>query len=78
MTQQRAFAASAASHDDEDIAVADSEVDVAHQHETAIRHREVFHDDMRLVVLSPARSACAGGHRRLSRLDTDYIEHDGE
>ena len=51
MAQQRAFSASAAAHDDEDVAVLDGEIDIAHQHEAAIRHREVFHDDVRRGVL---------------------------
>ena len=48
MAQQGAFAASAAAHDDEDVAALDDEVEIAHQDEAAVGHRQVAHDDMRL------------------------------
>src|SRR4029077_15058868 len=47
MTQQRALAASAAAHDDEDVAALHHEIEIAHQHETAVGHRQVAHDDVR-------------------------------
>src|SRR5271167_2553992 len=50
MAQQRTLAASAAAHDDEDVAAPDHEVEIAHQNETAISHRQVSHDDVRLRI----------------------------
>src|SRR5208282_3333993 len=45
VAQQRALAASAAAHDDKDIAAPYDEVEITHKHETAIGHRQVTHDD---------------------------------
>src|SRR6202043_1186594 len=60
MAQQRALAAAATAHDDEDVAAPNNEVEIAHQNETAVRHRQVSHDDVRLragaIPASYARS----------------------
>ncbi len=47
MAQKRALATSAAAHNDEDVAALDHEVEIAHQDETAVGHRQVAHDDVR-------------------------------
>jgi hypothetical protein len=47
MAQQRALAASAAAHDDEDVAALYHEIEIAHQDKTAVSHRQVAHDDVR-------------------------------
>ena len=76
MAQQRALAASAATHDDEDVAAPNNEVEIAHQNETAVRHRQVLHDDVLLragaIPASDARS-----HRE-PRSDPQEIEDHGE
>jgi hypothetical protein len=50
MSKQCAFAATAAAHDDEDIAVIDHKVEVAHQHKTAVGHGEVAYGDVSLMI----------------------------
>ena len=50
MLQQRALAATAAAHDDEDVATEDREVEIALDHEVAVGHIEVFNGDMRLAA----------------------------
>ena len=47
MSEQGALAAAAAAHDDEDIAMVDREVEIAHEHEAAVGHREIAHGDVR-------------------------------
>src|SRR5206468_5734329 len=46
VTQQRALPATAPSHDDEDLAAADREVEVAHQDEASVGHRQVADGDV--------------------------------
>ena len=50
MAQQGAFAASAAAHDDEDVAAIDHKVEIAHQDEAAVGHRQVAHGDVSLMI----------------------------
>jgi hypothetical protein len=47
--QERALAAAAAAHDDEDRAARDLEVQVAHEDEAAVGHGEIAHGDVRVV-----------------------------
>jgi hypothetical protein len=49
MSQQRAFAAAAPAHDDKYIPMIDGEVEIAHEHEAAECHREVFDTNVRLM-----------------------------
>ena len=46
MLQQRALAASAAPHDDEDIAVEDRKAEIALNDKIPVGHIQVFHRDM--------------------------------
>jgi hypothetical protein len=50
MAQQRALAASAGTHDHEHVAAINGEIQIAHQHVIAIRHGEILHHDMRVVM----------------------------
>jgi hypothetical protein len=50
MSKQCAFAATAAAHDDEDIAMIDCEVEVAHQNKVTISHGEVAYGDVSLMI----------------------------
>src|SRR5712664_721860 len=59
--EQRALPAAAPSHDDEDVALVDREVEILHDHRAAVRHGEIAHRDLgtRLAALFRCR-----GHRR--------------
>jgi hypothetical protein len=48
MAQDGAFATSAATHHDKDVAAPNNEIQIAHQYETAIRHCHVANRDRRL------------------------------
>src|SRR5262249_59440973 len=54
--QQRTFSRATAAHDDKDIPMIDGEVEIAHEHEAAERHREVFYGDVRLMFSVRART----------------------
>src|SRR5262249_50937171 len=55
VAEQRTLAAPAASHDYEDISMPDSEIQIPHQHKTAISHRKIADDDMGLTGGSLSR-----------------------
>ena len=61
MLQQRALAAAAAAHDDEDVAAADGEIEVALDDEIAIGHVQILDRDMRLPDRSLPASVGMGG-----------------
>jgi hypothetical protein len=56
--QERGLAAATASHDDEDLARRDGEVQILLDHEVAVRHGEILHRDPRPPALR------LRGHRR--------------
>ncbi len=49
MPEQGAFAATAAAHDDEDVAMLDSEIQIPLNHEIAVSHGQIFYCDMRRI-----------------------------
>ncbi len=46
MSQQRALTATAAAHDNEDIAVIDGEVEITHQNKSPVSHGEIADSDV--------------------------------
>jgi hypothetical protein len=52
VSEQRAFAATAATHDDENVPIVDREIEIPHENEAIEGHRQVAHRDMRLTIFT--------------------------
>jgi hypothetical protein len=51
VTQERALAAAAASHDDKNISAVDGEIEVPLEHKAPVRHLEVLNNYMGFLII---------------------------